>query len=145
LFLSLHTNATESHSQRGFETYILTPRALDIDGRALRAGEGRPRPGAAPATALLLDDVERGLAQDGAAALAAAVQDELAALRGPEGDRGVRQASMDVLLGATMPAVLVEVGFLDHPVEGRELIDPAVLDRVAGALAVAVARQLARE
>src|SRR5690606_96002 len=101
LFLSLHTNATESHSQRGFETYILTPRALDIDGRALRAGEGRPRPGAAPATALLLDDVERGLAQDGAAALAAAVQDELAALRGPEGDRGARPAAMGVLLGAT--------------------------------------------
>ena len=59
---------------------------------------------------------------DGAAAdLAAAIQDELRRVRGPEGDRGVRQDSMHVLLGATMPAVLVEAGFIDHPREGREL------------------------
>jgi N-acetylmuramoyl-L-alanine amidase len=149
LFISLHGNASESHSQRGFETYLLTPRALDIDARALRLAEGRARPGlplehrtfGALDTALLLDDIERGLSQPAAAALAGAIQRELAARRGPDGDRGVRQAPMDVLYGAAMPAVLVEVGFLDHPVEGRELFDPSVRSAIADAIADAVAGQ----
>jgi N-acetylmuramoyl-L-alanine amidase len=145
LFISLHANASPAHSQRGFETYLLTPQALDVDARALRVHEGRPRPGVAPDTAILLDDVERGLAHRSSAGLAAAVQEQLAARRDPGTDRGVRQASMDVLYGATMPAVLVEVGFIDHPVEGPELLDPAVLAELADAIADAAASQLAIE
>jgi N-acetylmuramoyl-L-alanine amidase len=50
---------------------------------------------------------------------------------------------MDVLLGATMPAVLIEVGFVDHPIEGRELLDPAVLGQIADAIADAIAEAVA--
>jgi N-acetylmuramoyl-L-alanine amidase len=42
-----------------------------------------------------------------------------------------------------MPAVLVEVGFLDHPLEGKELADPTVQDSLASALADAILDQLA--
>ena len=35
-FVSIHFNATEDHDQRGFETFILTPRAPYVAGRALR-------------------------------------------------------------------------------------------------------------
>ena len=73
-----------------------------------------------------LDDVERGSSQWEAADLAARMQRTLRERRGKEDDRGVRQDSQHVLLGATMPAVLVEVGFLDHPIEGKQLADPAV-------------------
>jgi N-acetylmuramoyl-L-alanine amidase len=45
---------------------------------------------------------------------------------------------MDVLMGPTMPAVLVEVGFLDHPVEGVELLRTATREKIAGAIAAAV-------
>ena len=38
-----------------------------------------------------------------------------------------------------MPAVLVEMGFLDHPVEGRLLQYPRYLTRIVRALAAAVA------
>ena len=141
LFISIHANATQAHSQRGFETWMLTPRALDIDARALRASDGGPHPGADPATARVLDDVARGLAHPAAARLAAAIQAQLRARRGAGEDRGVRQGSMDVLLGADMPAVLVEVGFIDHPIEGHQLLDPAVLAGIADALAQAVASQ----
>ena len=48
-----------------------------------------------------------------------------------------------VLLGATMPAVLVEVGFIDHPIEGKQLADPAVQGKIADALAEAIEDQLA--
>ncbi len=138
LFISVHTNASPSHNRRGYETFLLPPHALDIDSRALRLEDGAIRPGLERETALLLDDLERGAAQTGAAELASAIQDRLRALRGPEFDRGVRQSAMDVLFGATMPAVLCELGFLDHPVEGPELADPALQRKLAEALADAI-------
>jgi N-acetylmuramoyl-L-alanine amidase len=54
------------------------------------------------------------------------------------GDRGVRQAPYDVLDGVRAPAVLVEVGFIDHPVEGPELFDGAAQSAIAEALARAI-------
>jgi N-acetylmuramoyl-L-alanine amidase len=139
LFVSLHANASGSGSHRGYETFVLSREALDVDARALRAGDGPARPGLDADTALLLDDLERGAALPVAADVAAAIQRHLRAVRGAEGDRGVRQAPMDVLMGATMPAVLVEVGFVDHPEEGRELYDPQVRARICDALAAAIA------
>lgn len=142
LFVSLHCNATEKHTRRGYETFILTPEALDVDARAIRAREGAPRPGVDADTALVLDEVERGAAFPIAADLAAAIQEQLREVRGATGDRGVRQASMHVLLGATMPAVLVEVGFIDHPAEGLELLDASVRSEIAGAIAKAIEASL---
>ena len=142
VFVSLHANASPSHSQRGFETYVLTPRGVDVDGRALRGDPPTPRPGVDPEIALVLDDVERGASQWAAAELATRMQRALRARRGPDGDRGVRQDAHHVLLGATMPAVLLEVGFLDHPLEGQQLAEPAVQDQLAAAITEAILDQL---
>ena len=142
LFVSIHANATDAHAQRGFETYVLSPEALDIDGRALRDDEGTPRRDVDAATAALLDDVERGASQPLAASFAADIQSRLSEARGARWDRGVRQASMHVLLGATMPAVLVEVGFIDHPIEGLELMQASVQSAICDALADAIAAAL---
>ena len=138
LLISLHANATETHSQAGFETYVLSADAVAVDSPALRHGDGPPRDGLGGNTASILDQLEHSIAQEKAAAVAHAIQRRMRRLRGARGDRGVRQDSMHVLLGATMPAVLVEVGFLDHPVEGRELLDPDVRHRIADALVDAV-------
>jgi N-acetylmuramoyl-L-alanine amidase len=138
VFVSLHANASPTRTQRGFETFVLDPAGVDIDGRALRSDTPTPRPGVAADVALILDDVERGAAQWEAAELAVAVQGRLRAFRGADHDRGVRQDTHHVLLGATMPAVLIEVGFVDHPIEGRELADPALRERLAGAIADAI-------
>lgn len=138
VFVSVHANASRDHAQRGFETYVLSPRALDVDARALRTGSGRDRSGVAPRIDRLLDDVERGLAQSGSAELAAAIQRRLAAARQGSPNRGVKQDAMHVLLGATMPAVLVEVGFIDHPVEGEQLVDARVQKKIASAIATAI-------
>jgi len=143
VFVSIHANASPVRSQRGFETFVLTPRGVDVDGRALRSDTTTPRPGVDPEIALVLDDVERGAAQWEAAELAARMQRSLRDRRGGAGDHGVRQDAHHVLLGATMPAVLVEVGFLDHPIEGRQLADPAVQGQIADAIAEAIVEQLA--
>lgn len=142
LFVSIHANASPSRTQRGYETFVLTARGIDIDGRALRSDTTTARPGIDADTALILDDVERGASQWEAAELAARMQRALRERRGPEGDRGVRQDAHHVLLGATMPAVLVEVGFLDHPLEGRQLADPVVQGQLADAISEAIADQL---
>ena len=52
----------------------------------------------------------------------------------------MRQHGYDVLAGVTAPAVLVEMGFLDHPIEGAALLDPAQQRRIAAALASGIAR-----
>lgn len=142
IFVSIHANASTSRAQRGYETYVLTTKGVDIDARALRSGATTPRPGIAPDIALVLDDVERGASEWEAAELAVRMQKALHQVRGAEGDRGVRQDAHHVLLGATMPAVLVEVGFIDHPIEGRELVDPAVQATIASAIARAIEDQL---
>jgi N-acetylmuramoyl-L-alanine amidase len=142
LFVSIHCNASEARSQRGFETYVLSPRAADIDARALRGEPTDARPGADAETARILDDVERGFSHGASASLAAAIQGQLAARRGRDRDRGVRQSSMDVLFGPRMPAVLVEVGFIDHPIEGHELLEPEVQSAIADAIADGIASSL---
>lgn len=143
LFVSIHANASPTRTQHGYETYVLTARGLDVDGRALRSDTTTPRPGVPADVALILDDVERGASQWEAAELAARMQRALRDRRGPDGDRGVRQDAQHVLLGATMPAVLVEVGFIDHPLEGRQLAEPAVQSQLAEAITEAIADQLA--
>jgi len=143
LFVSIHANASPTRTQRGYETYVLTTKGVDVDARALRAESVTPRPGIDPDIALVLDDVERGASQWEAADLAARMQRAIRDRRGPEGDRGVRQDSEHVLLGATMPAVLVEVGFIDHPVEGKELAEPATQAQLAAAIAEAIEDRLA--
>jgi N-acetylmuramoyl-L-alanine amidase len=143
VFVSLHANASPDRTQRGYETFVLSARGVDIDARALRGDAATPRPGLDPALARVLDDVERGAAQWEAADLAVRVQRELRTRRGAVGDRGVRQDAHHVLLGATMPAILVEVGFVDHPIEGRELAVPAVQAQLADAIAEAIVEQLA--
>jgi N-acetylmuramoyl-L-alanine amidase len=143
LFVSIHANASPGRTQRGFETYVLPPRGVDVDGRALRSDTTTPRTGVDPEIALVLDDVERGASQWEAAELASRIQHAMRDRRGPDHDRGVRQDVDHVLLGATMPAVLIEVGFIDHPIEGKQLGDEAVQAQLAGAIAEAIEDQLA--
>jgi N-acetylmuramoyl-L-alanine amidase len=143
LFISIHANASTTRTQRGYETFVLTARGVDIDGRALRSDSTTPRPGVDPEIALVLDDVERGASQWEAAELASRMQKALRIKRGDAGDRGVRQDAHHVLLGATMPAVLVEVGFIDHPIEGKELAAAETQAELADAIAGAIEDQLA--
>jgi N-acetylmuramoyl-L-alanine amidase len=65
--------------------------------------------------------------------LAVAIQSRLDLAMDIE-NRGVKQAPFYVLVGAQMPAVLVEVGFMSNPVEAAMLFRPEVQDKIVNAL-----------
>lgn len=135
LFVSLHGNASPARAEQGFETFILTRRASDQEAGRISLQER-------PVVASILSDLQLVAAHGDSARLAERVQRRLGAVRGRERSRGVRQAPFDVLLGLRMPGVLVEVGFVDHPLEGRELAQAAVVEGIAIAVAAALVEQL---
>lgn len=131
-FVSLHTNASGDRARRGVETWVLARDAAEVEARRA-ASQARDDVQA------LLTELARLDAHRTSTLLARDVQAELVGAVGGA-DRGVRQAGYDVLAGVAAPAVLVEMGFLDHPIEGAALLEPAQQRRIAGAIASGVAR-----
>src|SRR6185503_3886889 len=70
---------------------------------------------------------------------ASLVQEELNTALGLR-NRGVKQAPFRVLMGAAMPAVLVELGFLSNPEEEKRLLTVEYRAQLADALVRAVSR-----
>jgi N-acetylmuramoyl-L-alanine amidase len=124
VFISIHCNANESRSERGFETYFLAE-ARTADARRVEAFENAAtqyEETAPPGGALgfILTDLRQNQYLRESSGWAQLVQDRLRAIH-PGPNRGVKQAGFAVLRGTFMPAVLVEIGFVTHPTEERLL------------------------
>jgi N-acetylmuramoyl-L-alanine amidase len=146
LFLSIHLNASKRKSAVGAETYFLSTDATDAEARTLAAMENKAyRAPEAPSVEvagdrgleLILWDLAQNTYLAESSKLAETVQRELNAQTGVR-DRGVRQAPFRVLMGATMPAILVETGFISNPEEEARLKDDAYKDKIAAGIAQAV-------
>ncbi len=148
LFLSVHVNSSPRRSAVGAETYYLSTEATDDEARTLAALENRSFTGDGTSAAgdgrsgddpldLILWDLAQNRFQSQSSALAQSIQDHLNRLTGTR-DRGVRQAPFRVLMGATMPAVLVEVGFISNPSEESQLRGLSYRNRIVEAIAAAV-------
>jgi N-acetylmuramoyl-L-alanine amidase len=144
VFVSLHTNASESHGQQGFETYIVDVEASGLEAARVARREtdgGLAEPASMqerPEVSAMIRQLAMRRDRLAAARLAAAVQREQRRRFPDRIDRGVKQAPFDVLLGARMPAILFEAGFLDHQEEGPMLLDDDVRARVVEGLAEAI-------
>jgi N-acetylmuramoyl-L-alanine amidase len=150
VFVSIHLNASRSRSQSGFETYVLSTEASDKEAVRLAHAENgrdanatRPAPRKGGNVAAILGDLQQRATHARSLALAKSMQRALRAARPKANNRGVRQAPFDVLLGLRMPGVLVEVGFIDHVIEGKQMVDKAVQARIADAIAKGVKRFVA--
>jgi N-acetylmuramoyl-L-alanine amidase len=121
LFVSLHFNATPNSKDEveGPQTYCITPiGASSTDAQGEGANYG-------PTTANRIE--QRSLL------LAYQMQKSLVqSLRVP--DRGVRRARYAVLRDATMPAILIEGGYMTHPVERKKIYDSAYRRQMAQAM-----------
>lgn len=124
-FVSLHLNAAPSSGAQGVETYVLTPAGC------ASTNARDPEPSARYAAAA-------GNRRDGEnAILGYAIQRRLVLETGAE-DRGLRRARFHVLKNSTVPAALVECGFLSNGGEARRLGDDAYLATLARAIALGI-------
>jgi N-acetylmuramoyl-L-alanine amidase len=154
LFISVHLNSSLGSGARGAETYFLSTQASDARAAKVAATENLTTdagasgtPGSAapadPATRQDLEMILWDLAQTHHLAesqrFAGMVQAELNQALQLK-DRGVKQAPFRVLVGADMPAVLVELGFLSNPEEETKLQDATYRAELIDALVRAVTR-----
>jgi len=149
LFISIHANASRAQGVHGSEVYFLSYQASDDESRRVAALEGGEVPtsasgaagGGAPSSdvALILWDMAQAEHLEESSSLASRIQDELAEVTGSE-RRGVKQAPFRVLVGAAMPAVLVEVAFISNSEEEKLLVSDAYQSRIAAAVVRGIAR-----
>ncbi|MBV9746266.1 MAG: N-acetylmuramoyl-L-alanine amidase, partial [Acidobacteriia bacterium] len=143
LFLSIHANSSPAPQVSGIETYYLnftdSKDALDLAARENASSER--------SVFELKDLLQRISLHDKAEEsheFANRIQTALYAFSArtfpAEKNRGVRKAPFVVLIGANMPSVLAEIGFLSNPKEEALLKKPDYRQKLAEALYRGVSR-----
>jgi N-acetylmuramoyl-L-alanine amidase len=137
LFISLHTNAHKDRKCMGIETYFLNI-ALDEDSMNVAARENATSTKNISDLQMILNDLMLNTKINESSRLARFVHKglikELRKKYNKVQSRGVRQAPFYVLIGAEMPAILVEVGYITNSIENRRLYSESYLKRVASGI-----------
>jgi N-acetylmuramoyl-L-alanine amidase len=148
LFVSIHLNAAPSADEGGVSTYVLD---TTNDQAALRLAARENGTGTEGVTQLqvILASLYRAEQVQRSLSLAGDVQN--AVLRDGRHvlpdlkDRGVKRALFYVLVGAQMPAVLVEASFITHPAEADALATDVYRQALADGIAEGIAQYVQRE
>ena len=137
LFLSIHANSSLVKAASGIETYYLNftteKAALEVAARENASSER---------SIYELKDLLQKIALkdklEESREFAAHVQSSLSALSARSNtrskDRGVRKAPFVVLIGASMPSVLAEIGFVSNPRDEGLMKKPEYRQKIAEAL-----------
>jgi len=142
VFVSIHLNAARTKGAKGSETYFLSLDASDELARRAAERENETAavvPGAAADLRFILWDLAQQDYMKESSQLAELIQEELSRASGVE-NRGVKQAPFKVLVGATMPAALVEVAFISNSDDEMRLRTEEFQTKIATTLATAVER-----
>jgi len=151
MFLSLHFNSfqksTKNNSPGGIETYILNT-STDKSSKKLAKIENTVLHGSQmnvqnSNVALILKDLTLDANLPESKKLACAIQNRLVKQTSTTSlkkirDRGVKQALFQVLLGADMPSVLIEAGFLSNHYDRSLLLSKKGKIKVAKAISNAI-------
>lgn len=141
LFLSIHANAARSRRAQGLETFYLnladSPEAEEVAARENATAKVRmadmPK---------LIEQIMNNNRIDESRELAGAMQQAMSRRVLGKVDhplnRGVKTAGFHVLLGAKMPAILVEVGFVSNRTEAKLLRTDSHRKKLATAIAEGV-------
>lgn len=145
IFISLHANGSRAASARGTEVFFLSYTAVDDEARRVAMQEGAIMD-RAPANdkdvGLILWDMAQAAQLEASSRLASSLHGEISQASLSR-SRGVKQAPFRVLVGATMPAALVEVGFITNPEEEKLLFSEAHQVRLVNALIQGLGRFIA--
>ncbi len=146
LFISIHANSMPTAQQRrlnqGIETYFLSAAASGEEAKKVAARENaelgsQPQGASGDTLSFILADLQRSETHVDSSRLAYSIHEQLISETGAQ-DRGVQQAPFYVLMGLEAPAVLVEVGFVSHPEEAKQLVDPEYQGKLARAITAGV-------
>lgn len=140
LFVSIHANAARNTSAHGSETYFLglhrseSARQVMERENSVVALESDPGLYAGLSDAeLIMRTMAESTYQRASEQLAGLIQEQFATRAGRP-NRGVKQAGFLVLWRASMPAVLVELGFVTNREEARYLGSERGQDLLASAI-----------
>lgn len=144
IFVSIHVNAARNRQARGLETFYLNL-ATSADAAEVAAREN------ASTGQVRISEVSKLVEQimnhdrveesrEFATAMQASVARSILGRVTHPLNRGVKTAGFHVLLGATMPAVLVEVGFVSNRDEAKQLRSSAHRTKLASAIADGIGR-----
>ncbi len=140
IFVSVHVNASRNRKAGGFETYILRPgktkEAIEVarlENSVIRLEKDTSRYKRLSDQELILATMAQSAFMRESEVLAELVQLEMGKrLQGL--NRGVKQAGFIVLIGASMPNILVELGFITNPRDARLLRKASYRQRCAEAI-----------
>ena len=124
IFLSIHANSSSAKTARGYEIYLLQPNSVDdaIDV-ALRENASivfEDNPDQYKQNQMIASLAEKTYLQE-SEKLAVFIQTEIKKELPKTRNRGIKQAGFHVLVGAAMPKVLIETGFLTNKSEAQLL------------------------
>ncbi len=127
IFISIHFNSGARQEASGIETFTLSPPGVAHYGAQVKPSDAK---------------VRQGNFQDSAnIALATSVHGSiLRRLSNHTFDRGIKRARFNVLSGVKHPAILLEGGFLSHPVEAKLIHTPAYQEALALGVVEAIVR-----
>jgi N-acetylmuramoyl-L-alanine amidase len=138
LFISLHINAHPSPQVKGFETYFLN---LSTNEEAMRVAARENATSTHQMSDLqdILSDIMQNSKINESSRLAQQVHSSIVMeLSEPPfklKNMGVKQAPFYVLIGAEMPAILIELAFISNPEDARLLADEQFIHELAGNIA----------
>ncbi len=134
LFISLHVNAHKSKSIYGLETYFLNM-ATDERSVMVAARENATSEKNISDLQMILNDLMLNTKINESSRLAHEIQKGMVYRLKKKYRRvrnlGVKQAPFYVLIGAQMPAILVETGFASNPMEIRRLLSKKYQEYIA--------------
>ncbi len=133
LFISIHANSSPQKTVQGVETFFLKIGSGSRDALATASRENasyQKRIGDLPD---LLSTIASNDKTEESRRLAEYVQTALSQSK-ERRSRGVHEAPLAVLIGARMPAVLVEVSYISNPEEERRLKIPEYREQIAVSL-----------
>ncbi|AKJ04049.1 N-acetylmuramoyl-L-alanine amidase [Archangium gephyra] len=147
LFISIHCNSAPTSKLRGIETYTLNTSADRYSIRLAARENASSEKGISDLQFILADLATKANTEE-STRLATRVQKNLVShlSSGYKGvrDLGTKEALFYVLLGAKMPAILVETSFLSHAEEESRLASEKYQEDVAQAIALGVEDFLGR-
>jgi N-acetylmuramoyl-L-alanine amidase len=142
VFLSIHANYAVRPALKGAEVYYLTVERADAEARKKADDDATTLPalgGGNRAIDLILWETAQARYLEQSATLAGFIEQTLRP-RIEMSPRAVQQAPFRVLVGANMPAALVEIGYLSNTEQESQLATASYQDQVAQALLDALIR-----